>query len=162
MRAEYERIRTELQKVKDKGGSEASTKEKSLMNQLKKQNKSLIKGSLGLENLFREIGQIFEAVKYTKYRQHTVYCYPGIVVDILNQGYPVELMDGDASHVPMVWISAVLDHLKLFHKRRNCLLFQSLEFRAQENQHCLILCLDSSSMSVQEDAQEVLSCSFYQ
>ena len=30
----------------------------------------------------------------------------------------MELMDGDASHVPMTWISAILDQLKDFHKRK--------------------------------------------
>ena len=118
MRAEYERIRKELQKVKGKDGSGISPKERSLIQQLKEKNKSLIEGSLGLEHLFREIGQMYEAVKHTSNKQCVVDCYPGIIVEILNQGYPVELMDGDASHVPMTWISAILDHLKLFYKRK--------------------------------------------
>ena len=118
MRSEYERIRTELSKLRNKGGLDNSTAENNLINELKKQNRSLIEGSLGLEHLFREVGQMYEAVKYHTSQQHAVDHYPKIMVEILNQGYPVELMDGDASHVPVVWISAVLRELKFFHKRK--------------------------------------------
>ena len=88
MCAEYEQIKRELQAVKDDGHLETSTVVKILINQLKKQNKSLIEGSLGLEHLFREVGQMYEAVKDYNDEQHTVDCYPKIMVEILNQGYP--------------------------------------------------------------------------
>ena len=116
----YKRIRKELQNVKKEGDIEApaSTVVKNLTNELKKQSKLLMEGSLGLEHLFREVGQIYEAIKHHTNQQHVVDCYPRIMVDILSQGYPIELMDGDASHVPMTWVSAVLDHLKLVHKRK--------------------------------------------
>ena len=126
MRTEYEQIRSELQKAKEEGHSETSTVVKNLINQLKRQNKSLIEGSLGLEHLFREVGQMYEAVKDYSNRQHTVDCYPKIMVEILNQGYPVELMDGDASHVPMTWISAILTQLKEIHKRKKLLVISVL------------------------------------
>ena len=118
MRAEYENIRTELQKAKDNDGSETYETVKMLINDLKKQNKLIIEGSLGLEHLFREVGQIYEAVKGfdNQSGRHVADSYPAIMVDILNQGYPVELMDGDASHVPITWVSAVLTQLKDFHK----------------------------------------------
>ena len=116
----YKRIRKELQNVKKEGDIEspASTVVKNLTNELKKQSKLLMEGSLGLEHLFREVGQIYEAIKHHTNQQHVVDCYPRIMVDILSQGYPIELMDGDASHVPITWVSAVLDHLKLVHKRK--------------------------------------------
>ena len=118
MCSEYERIRTELLKLRNKSGVETSTAENNLINELKRQNRSLIEGSLGLEHLFREVGQMYEAVKHHTNQQHAVDHYPKIMVEILNQGYPVELMDGDASHVPVTWVSAVLNELKCFHKRK--------------------------------------------
>ena len=120
MHTEYKRIRKELQNLKKEGDIEtpASTVVKNLTNELNKQSKLLMEGSLGLEHLFREVGQMYEAIKHHTNQQHMVDCYPRIMVDILSQGYPIELMDGDASHVPMTWVSAVLDHLKLVHKRK--------------------------------------------
>ncbi|KAK1785682.1 hypothetical protein P4O66_019038 [Electrophorus voltai] len=34
-----------------------------------------------------------------------------LVAKIMLSGYPLELMDGDAAHVPLMWVSAVLDEL---------------------------------------------------
>ena len=117
LRTEYEQTREEFQNKK-KGNSASSAETKDLMNKLKKQNRALIEGSLGLEHLFRELGQIYEAVKHCNDQHHAIDCYPKIMVEILNQGYPVELMDGDASHVPMNWISAILEELKGVHKTK--------------------------------------------
>ena len=116
MRAEYEKIRTKLQNFEKESSLEKSTIANDLINELKRQNRSLIEGSLGLEHLFREVGQMYEAVKHHTNQQHPVDCYPKMMVEILNQGYPVEIMDGDASHVPVTWVSAVLDQLKIFYK----------------------------------------------
>ena len=131
MRSEYERIRTELLKLKNMRGLESSFDENNLINELKKQNKSLIEGSLGLEHLFRTVGQMYEAVKHHTAQKHAVDYYPKIMVEILKQGYPVELMDGDASHVPVTWISAVLDQLISFHKRKK--LFVISKYRKINN-----------------------------
>ena len=117
MRSKYEKIRKELKGLKSKSGFDGSA-ENNLINELKKQNRLLIEGSLGLEHLFREIGQMYEAVKHHTNQKNVVDCYPKIIVEILNQGYPVELMDGDASHVPVTWVSAILDQLISFHKKK--------------------------------------------
>ena len=117
MHAEHKRSKAELQRVKV-NDTETSAVVKNLTNELKRQNRLLVEGSLGLEHLFREVGQMYEAVKCLGNQQHAVECYPKVMVEILNQGYPVELMDGDASHIPMTWVSAVLDQLKDFHKAK--------------------------------------------
>ncbi|XP_036375382.1 interferon-induced very large GTPase 1-like [Megalops cyprinoides] len=36
---------------------------------------------------------------------------PAIAAELLILGYPLELMDGETAHVPLVWISSVLDKL---------------------------------------------------
>ena len=63
--------------------------------------------SFGMENLFREIGQIFEAAHDRK--EHESYCsqLSNVMADLVIDGYPLELMDGDAAHVPLQWIKAV-------------------------------------------------------
>ena len=35
-----------------------------------------------------------------------------MAAELLISGYPLELMDGDAPHVPMCWVMAVLDKLE--------------------------------------------------
>ena len=112
VRIEHEKIRNNLQELKrrnDPGTSQCLTE---LTQSLQKQSEKLIEGSLGLEHFFRELGQIYEAkVAKEPHNFGDLQCYPKIVVDILREGYPVELMDGDASHVPIIWVSAVLNQL---------------------------------------------------
>ncbi|XP_063960242.1 interferon-induced very large GTPase 1-like [Lytechinus pictus] len=75
----------------------------------------LARASFGLENLFREIGQIYEAVKGSrKVGQDTkadVEILPEIAAKLLLKGSPLELVDGDTSSVPITWVSAVLSKL---------------------------------------------------
>ncbi|XP_048110105.1 interferon-induced very large GTPase 1-like [Alosa alosa] len=70
--------------------------------------------SLGLEHFFRELGQLYECARSlpennpdrNKY-QHL----PALCAQMLLDGFPIELVDGDASNIPMKWISAVLTQL---------------------------------------------------
>ncbi|XP_063960236.1 interferon-induced very large GTPase 1-like [Lytechinus pictus] len=75
----------------------------------------LARASFGLENLFREIGQIYEAVKGSrKVGQDTkadVEILPEIAAKLLLKGRPLELVDGDTSTVPITWVTAVLSKL---------------------------------------------------
>ena len=115
IRKEHEKLRAEFQKLKS---TETLETPKDLINQLQKQNKLLVEGSLGLEHLFRELGQVYEATIENAHSKHGVDGYTQIIVDILNDGYPFELMDGDASHIPMKWISDILQQLARHHKRK--------------------------------------------
>ncbi|XP_042305119.1 interferon-induced very large GTPase 1-like [Sceloporus undulatus] len=68
--------------------------------------------TFGLEHLLREIGQLYEALDVTSPPdKQAVQLLPQIAADMMELGYPIELMDGDASHVPLKWVSAVLDKL---------------------------------------------------
>ncbi|XP_073687781.1 interferon-induced very large GTPase 1-like [Garra rufa] len=79
--------------------------------------------TFGLEHIMREIGQIYESCsavkKNKKDLQLNFSSLPGLAAEIMITGFPLELMDGDAAHVPLIWISAVLDELiqKLGDKR---------------------------------------------
>ncbi|KAL7379481.1 hypothetical protein ABVT39_027975 [Epinephelus coioides] len=79
--------------------------------------------TFGLEHIFREMGQIYEAhaslQKQTTRGQTDWSKYPGLAAELMISGHPMELMDGDAGHVPLTWISSLLDEVikKLGDKR---------------------------------------------
>ncbi|XP_049925919.1 interferon-induced very large GTPase 1-like isoform X3 [Epinephelus moara] len=79
--------------------------------------------TFGLEHIFREMGQIYEAYaslqKQTKMRKTDWSKYPELAAELMISGHPMELMDGDAGHVPLTWISSLLDEVikKLGDKR---------------------------------------------
>ena len=76
--------------------------------------------SFGLEHLFREIGQIYEAFCSCRddlklslsYRtQHIINALPVLAAKTFIHGHTFEIMDGDASNVQQKWVSAVLSEL---------------------------------------------------
>ncbi|MBN3321515.1 GVIN1 GTPase, partial [Atractosteus spatula] len=63
----------------------------------------------GLEHVLREMGQIYEAWESQPDRAGMdIYSFPALAAEIMISGYPIELMDGDAAHVPLKWIDSVL------------------------------------------------------
>ncbi|KAM9398969.1 up-regulator of cell proliferation-like [Salvelinus alpinus] len=81
---------------------------------IKDLDKQLSDCSLGLEHFLRELGQLYEAScslpeesPQRKQMEHL----PGLCAQMLLDGFPVELLDGDASNIPLKWISAVLTQL---------------------------------------------------
>ncbi|XP_073713657.1 interferon-induced very large GTPase 1-like [Misgurnus anguillicaudatus] len=85
--------------------------------QLEKLSEKLNEATFGLEHLLREIGQIYESwnesvENNTNIRkQFNVSSFPQVAAELMVSGYPLELMDGDAAHVPLIWVKAVLDEL---------------------------------------------------
>ncbi|GAA6073722.1 interferon-induced very large GTPase 1-like [Tachysurus ichikawai] len=84
--------------------------------QRRDKTKQLKTGAFGLEHFLREMSQIYES--FISIQTHKAeasrgdfLCLPKLGADIMLCGYPLELMDGDASHVPLIWVSAVLDEL---------------------------------------------------
>ncbi|XP_018523233.1 interferon-induced very large GTPase 1 [Lates calcarifer] len=71
--------------------------------------------TFGLEHIFREMGQIYEAhkslQKQTNIEQTDWSKYPELAAELMISGHPMELMDGDAGHVPLTWISGLLDEV---------------------------------------------------
>ncbi|XP_036602734.1 interferon-induced very large GTPase 1-like [Trichosurus vulpecula] len=75
-------------------------------------SKEIRDSSLGIEHLLREVGQIYEALEEASSQMDTVFfSLPQIAADLMVSGYPLELMDGDASYVPLKWVAAVFDRL---------------------------------------------------
>ncbi|XP_063112710.1 interferon-induced very large GTPase 1-like [Cavia porcellus] len=66
--------------------------------------------TLGIEQLLREVAQLYEALEEISSQRDAVFLsLPQIAADLMLSGLPIELMDGDASYVPLKWVSAVFD-----------------------------------------------------
>ncbi|KAH0506335.1 Interferon-induced very large GTPase 1 [Microtus ochrogaster] len=75
-------------------------------------SKEIRNSTLGLEHLLRELGQIYEALEETSSQKNTLYLsVPQLAADLMVSGFPIELMDGDASYVPLKWVAAVFDKI---------------------------------------------------
>ncbi|XP_026780250.3 interferon-induced very large GTPase 1 [Pangasianodon hypophthalmus] len=101
----------DLKKKHDK-----SDKMKWEQTELEELSEKLNAATFGLEHIFREMGQIYEAfisVQTHKKRseEKTLTSLPKLAAELMKSGHPMELMDGDAAHVPLIWVSAVLDEL---------------------------------------------------
>ncbi|KAL8176550.1 UNVERIFIED_CONTAM: hypothetical protein K2H54_036211 [Gekko kuhli] len=73
--------------------------------------------SLGVEHFMRELGQFYEAEclmvregKLSKNKRQFAH-FPSIAADLMLGGFPLELIDGDASNIPLQWITDVLTQL---------------------------------------------------
>ncbi|XP_075687047.1 up-regulator of cell proliferation-like isoform X2 [Rhinoderma darwinii] len=81
---------------------------------LKQIDQKMSDSSLGLEHFLRELGQMHEAQFFKlnhKDLGQKLSDLPGLVADLLLYGFPLELMDGDASNIPLQWITDVLTSL---------------------------------------------------
>ncbi|XP_064002626.1 interferon-induced very large GTPase 1-like [Pogoniulus pusillus] len=89
------------------------------LSQLEALSNEINDSSIGLEHILREVGQIYEALESMNSKDQCFAKLPDVAVDLMVSGYPIELMDGDASYVPLRWIGAVFDRLieKLGDKR---------------------------------------------
>lgn len=78
--------------------------------------------SFGIENIFRELGQIYEACEFQNQkksvrlddRQTPIKQYkklPRLMCYSLTDGYPFEILDGEARSIPPSWTKAVLSEL---------------------------------------------------
>ncbi|XDV11361.1 hypothetical protein PO909_000324 [Leuciscus waleckii] len=115
----YDKTWSEVLELKYSNTSEAMNHKA----ELERISDDLQAAGFGLEHIMREIGQIYESCssvkKQKKGLQFDFSSLPSLAAEMMISGFPLELMDGDAAHVPLVWISAVLDQLiqKLGHQR---------------------------------------------
>ncbi|XP_065258062.1 interferon-induced very large GTPase 1-like [Emys orbicularis] len=82
-----------------------------LQNDLEKLSAEINDSTIGLEHILREVGQIYEALDAMIQKDKCFLELPQIAADLMISGYPIELMDGDASYVPLKWVGAVFDSL---------------------------------------------------
>ncbi|XP_074854408.1 interferon-induced very large GTPase 1-like [Carettochelys insculpta] len=80
-------------------------------------DESISGSSLGVQHFLRELGQFYEAehsmVKEGKLAkiQRKFLHFPRLAADLMLEGFPVELLDGDASNIPLQWVTDVLTEL---------------------------------------------------
>ncbi|XP_061591139.1 interferon-induced very large GTPase 1-like [Cololabis saira] len=77
-------------------------------------DRQLSNSSLGTEHFFREMGQIYEAslsLPQTDPSRQQLQHLPKLCAQLLLDGFPLELVDGDASNIPLRWVSDVLTQL---------------------------------------------------
>ncbi|XP_029363995.1 interferon-induced very large GTPase 1-like isoform X2 [Echeneis naucrates] len=102
---------SEVLALKKKHAKSESLKRK--QTELEQISTKLQSATFGLEHIFREMGQIYEAhktvEKKTQRGQTDWSKYPELAAELMISGYPMELMDGDAGHVPLIWISSLLE-----------------------------------------------------
>ncbi|XP_077422508.1 uncharacterized protein gvin1l2 [Vanacampus margaritifer] len=68
---------------------------------------------LGLEHFLREMGLIFEFTHVSPGGgSHNMLRLPSVAADLILSGIPLELMDGDASNIPMRWLGSVFAEIK--------------------------------------------------
>ncbi|XP_061567202.1 interferon-induced very large GTPase 1-like [Cololabis saira] len=109
----YDQKWSEVLALKNNHDKSALLKEKQTeLNQL---SKKLQSATFGLEHIFREMGQIYEAhksqEKQTRRSKTEWDKYPELAADLMISGHPMELIDGDAGHVPLTWISSVVQEV---------------------------------------------------
>ncbi|XP_053881098.1 up-regulator of cell proliferation-like [Malaclemys terrapin pileata] len=80
-------------------------------------DKLISTSSLGVEHFMRELGQFYEAEcsivqegKIAESQRQFVHL-PGIAADLMLEGFPLELIDGDVSNIPLQWATDVLTQL---------------------------------------------------
>ncbi|XP_069100310.1 up-regulator of cell proliferation-like [Pleurodeles waltl] len=84
-------------------------------------DRQISENSLGVEHFVREMGQFYEAEcsmvkeKKMKEKDRQFTKLPSIAADLLLEGFPLELIDGDASNIPLTWVTDVLAELEKKH-----------------------------------------------
>ncbi|XP_026018143.1 up-regulator of cell proliferation-like [Astatotilapia calliptera] len=82
--------------------------------EIKEIDRQISNSSLGTEHFFREMGQIYEAslsLPKTDTSRQQLQHLPKLCAELLLDGFPLELVDGDASNIPLRWVSDVLSQL---------------------------------------------------
>ncbi|XP_054035758.1 interferon-induced very large GTPase 1-like [Dryobates pubescens] len=105
LRRDYHKLWSEILAVKK------SDEKNGLLRKLDALSNEISNSSIGLEHILREVGQIYEALELVNSKDKNFAELPDIAVDLMVSGYPIELMDGDASYVPLRWIGAIFDRL---------------------------------------------------
>ncbi|XP_074438313.1 interferon-induced very large GTPase 1-like [Larus michahellis] len=117
LRRQYHQLWSQILSIKK--SSEKTNLKPMLMSKLDALSNEINDSSIGLEHILREVGQIYEALESMKSKDKCFVKLPEIAADLMVSGYPIELMDGDASYVPLRWVGAIFDKLieKLGDKR---------------------------------------------
>ncbi|XP_059583166.1 interferon-induced very large GTPase 1 [Alligator mississippiensis] len=109
LQQDYHKLWSQILVLKKKGVDDGLKNK--LLRELEALSNEINDSTIGLEHILREVGQIYEALEAMNERDKCFHELPQIAADLMVSGYPVELMDGDASYVPLKWVGAVFDRL---------------------------------------------------
>ena len=109
LQKEYQETYLEIKRVSD-ANIEVNKRLKNLLTQ---KNRKLFDASFNVEHCFRELGQLYEAAKCTPQilPSSTISMLPKITAKALIDGFALEIMDGEVSHIPITWVKAIFDQL---------------------------------------------------
>ncbi|XP_049425450.1 interferon-induced very large GTPase 1-like [Epinephelus fuscoguttatus] len=147
--------------------------------EIKEIDRQLSNSSLGTEHFFREMGQIYEAslsLPETDPSRKQLQHLPKLCAELLLDGFPLELVDGDASNIPLRWVSDVLSQLNGLVSPKNKILVVTVLGVQSTGKSTLLntmfgvqfavssgRCTRGAFMlliRVNEDVQKVLNCDF--
>ncbi|XP_043539102.1 up-regulator of cell proliferation-like, partial [Chiloscyllium plagiosum] len=103
--------------------TEEQVESQSIQEQLTEHNKNLLdkSQSLGLEHFLREMGLIYEVFHIQPSVPSDIQQFPSLAADMMLEGFPIELMDGDVSNIPVKWVTSVL--MEVDKKVKPCRIF---------------------------------------
>uniref|UniRef100_A0A087YJR9 VLIG-type G domain-containing protein n=1 Tax=Poecilia formosa TaxID=48698 RepID=A0A087YJR9_POEFO len=106
--------REKLLQLRNQFKEQCKTKDTELIKEL---DQVLLESSLGIEHFMREMGLIYE---FSQENTEEISRLPQLAAEMVMNGHPLELLDGDASNVPEKWVSAVLNevHKKVGNRSR--------------------------------------------
>ncbi|XP_062873450.1 interferon-induced very large GTPase 1-like [Trichomycterus rosablanca] len=112
----YNETWTRVLELKKKHDTSEKEKMKADQTELEEISVRLNAATFGLEHIFREMGQIYESFMSKQHsnkrsEEGIISTLPKLAAEFIKSRLPMELMDGDAAHVPLIWVSAVLDEL---------------------------------------------------
>ncbi|TSN12279.1 Up-regulator of cell proliferation [Bagarius yarrelli] len=88
-------------------------------------DRQISNSALGTEHFLREMGQLYEAAvslpENIQSRKQMLHL-PKLCANLMLEGFPLELVDGDASNIPLRWISDVLKELNILVHPKNKLM----------------------------------------
>ena len=132
LQIEYQNIKSEI----EKSSNTDSDRIKELKELLKDKNNKLINASVGIEHFFREIGQIYETVAFKdihkpsetliNFHRNAIHQLPQVAAKVLTEGFAMEIMDGEASHIPLTWVKAVITCLKQMYRNKTLFILSIL------------------------------------
>ncbi|XP_042184230.1 up-regulator of cell proliferation [Oncorhynchus tshawytscha] len=88
-------------------------------------DRQISNSSLGTEHFLREMGQLYESsvlLRETDVSRQQMQHLPRLCAELLLDGFPLELVDGDASNIPLRWVSDVLHQLNVLVQPKNKIL----------------------------------------
>ncbi|XP_023248934.1 up-regulator of cell proliferation-like [Seriola lalandi dorsalis] len=100
--------RKKLSILRDEFKEQCKKKDTKLIKEL---DQALLDGSLGIEHYMREMGLIYEFSLQLQNTADQIARLPVLAAEMLLDGYPLELLDGDASNIPERWVTDVLMEL---------------------------------------------------